>query len=220
MQGQPRSFRMLEAACSQDLRDYFVQMMRILLQLPRAVSLATMTLQLKLLMVRVVSRGVCCLHMLLRQARGMHPYLLFRSLETHNYDDTPPCLWDSLRFFFHEMFPTFSDDAKASLEAMAETLDKCISSIEARHALSRRLTVAKGVQTWTPKLAAMSAEFCLRQVLLQQQAAAEVATDEQAEQAQKKRSGGGGAYRAFLHERSAGRRFSRSSIQELTPGVS
>ena len=116
MQGQPRSFRMLEAACSQDLREYFVAMVRVLLQLPRGLSLSSMTLQLKLLMLRVVSKAVCSLHTLLRRVRSMHPYLLFRSLETHEYDATPPCLWDALRSYFYEKFPHFTDDAKHVLK--------------------------------------------------------------------------------------------------------
>ena len=218
-QGQDRSYRMLEAAFSQDLRDYFVGMIRILLRLPQGLSLSKMTLPLKLLMLRVVARSMCSLHVLLRVAREMHPYLLFRSLLTHEYDKTPPCMWDSLRTFFHESFPDFSEDARASLEALAETMDRCISTIEARHALTRRLTVARGVQTWIPKLASTSAEFCLRQVLLQQgpEAFASQASDEPAGKTkpEKKRRGGGGACRAFLHEHSAGRRFTKSSLKEL-----
>ena len=162
--GRSRSYRLLEAAFANDLKDYFCGMCRVLLPLPRGIPLAAMTLKLKAMMFRVASRAMCSMHALLRTARRMHPYLLFRTLVTGEYDESPPCMWDALATFFRAEFPEFSEEARASLEGLAEIVDKCISSIEARHALSRRLTVSRGVQTWTPKLAAASAEFCIRQV--------------------------------------------------------
>ena len=223
--GQTRSYRMLEAAVSQDLRDFYIGMVRVLLQLPRGLSLSVMTLDLKLLLFRVASKAMCALHILLRRSRRMNPYSLFLSLLTLKYDETTSCMWDALRSFFQERYPEFTNDAKSCLEAVAETLDRDISGIEARHALSRRITVARSVQTWAPKLAATSAEFTVRQVLLQQGVDASCHPDDQRNNqdstnnaAKKKKvvGGGGGMWRAYLHEQSQGRRFTRSTIQELS----
>ena len=230
--GQPRSYRMLEAAFSHDLQEFFGGMMRTLLQLPRGLGLEQMTLKLKQLHFRVASRSMCSMHMLLRGPRRMHPYVLFRALATGTYEDMPPpCMHDALASFFLSKFPNFTADAKACLEGLAEAVDRCISSIESRHALSRRLTVARGVQTWTPKLASTSAEFSLRQVLLQentglaaaaQENPASAATATAAKPAKKAPGkqrgalgGGGGPYRAFLHERCAGQKLNRASMKAL-----
>ena len=225
--GEARSYRMLEAAGNQDLIEYFASMMRVMLQLPLGIMLVSMTLQLKCLLYRVASRAMCSLHLLLRVPRGLHPYVLFRSLTTGIYDELPSCLRDSLADFFHKRFPDFTREARACLEALAEMTDKCISSIEARHALSRRLTVARGVQTWVPKVASTSAEFSLKQTLLLQKSQStdsdkpDVTVGRRKGRAPGKQpgargGGGGGAYRAFLHERSQGRRFTRIGIRQLT----
>ena len=221
--GEPRSYRMLEACAQRDLNVYFANMIRLLLRFPRGIEQAVMTIRLKLLCFRLVSRAMCSLHQLLRLARNGVPYALFTSLETGTYCDLPPCQWDALALQFRTWFPQFTTEARAALESLAELIDLDISTVESRHAACRRITVARGVQTWAPKLATTSAEYTLRQMVLAQasfgvKAEKEAqATKEEQPQGSAKKGGGGGSWNAFLHERAMGRRVdecSRSLAQE------
>ena len=127
-----------------------------------------------------------------------------------------------LTSWFRKTFPDFTADAGACLEALAHVTDRCISSVEARHALTRRITTMQGLHTWAPKLAATSAEFTLRQILaemrLQGDDPAGAGATKPSRQGKQPgaRGGGGGSYRAFLHERSRGQRLTLASIRSLT----
>ena len=83
--GEARSFRVLEAANQNDLREYFSGMSALLLQPPKAIPFSQLTVSLRLRMLRVVSRSMCSMHQLLRRARRGLPYQLFQSLVTLQY---------------------------------------------------------------------------------------------------------------------------------------
>ena len=124
-----------------------------------------------------------------------------------------------------------SPEAIASLESLAHEIHVDISAIEARHALVRRVILAKS-QTWIGRFADVSAEWTLRQVaqrltdegdllpevksklLADRRAAARQAQrEEQQKQRKTGRGGFGGAWRAYLHVECAGQKFTADSLK-------
>ena len=222
--GEARSFRLLEAARQEDLKEYFTNMLLLLLQPLKGVPFVQLTASLRIRMFRVVARGVCSMHQLLRLGRRAFPYQLFHALETGEYSEASPCLFDEFTQAFKTWHPNFDEEAGVCLEAVAEAVDLEIAAIEARHALSRRLVVSKGVQAWVPHLANTSAEWSVRQIILRESEVRPRAVDKPVARPLKRqpgkqegaRGGGGGPWKAFLHERAAGRKICKSVAKQLS----
>ena len=226
-EGGQRTYRVLDAAEQQDINAYYMGMARLLLRCPAAVPPAQRTLTVRAILSRMISRSVCSIHQLLRVRRQGNPYKLFLAMGLADWPDEPSCLRDELTTSVRGWYPRLSAECKAVLESIALAIDLDISAIESRHALSRRLALVRGTQTWAPSMATTAAEWTLRQVSAQSVSTPKMYQPEnetpQPDKPQKKegkrpgcRGGGGGAYRAFLHVNHAGKQLSSSSIRELT----
>lgn len=113
-----------------------------------------------------------------------------------------------------------SSECRAALEAIASMIAVDIAEIEARHSSNRELTLrARG---WYCSLPVLSSKFVMQTVSKlygnHDDGTMDVQmSDDKPDETRKKSSkGGGGAWRAFLHSQSAGRRFTRETLEELS----
>ena len=209
---------------------------------PAPFPIANQNLSNRSLAFRLLSHCGCSVHHLMRSVHLQHPYKLFLLLETLGTTmdgllqmaaEDPPCRRDELADDFltrwasrasvpgadREQLQEVRRAACAELESAAAIIEIDIAATEARHAMNRRASVLKSLQTWTAALHYLSASWVVRQA-----ARARTTTQKpepkrlgrppkaKAVQEGKKRSGGGGGpYRAFLHINFAGVRGGRAT---------
>ena len=240
--GQPRSYRMLEAAKNSDAESFLDSVMQQMRQQTRALPAQAQTLRIRSMHFRVLGRAACALHFLLKKPRQGQPFQLFRALEHQDalqYRPGPTCLEDELASEFYTKFPQWNPAAEACLQALARAIQMDVSAIESKHALSRRIALIRSTNTWTAQLQRLSAEWMhsqMRKASLQ--GPQEPDSEDEHQQPQEgdgegarpqakrrrrvgpgkqpgARGGGGGAWRAFLHEYFSGHgRMTGSQIQQ------
>ena len=165
-QGKARSYRVVEAAKGSDLNNFYRALLEQLEQAPTGLPTSATTADTLKTYFCMLSRAGCSMHALLRRMRQGEPYKLFQMLvhgQRDKYNTGPACLRDELSHAFYTRFPQWTPDAEAALRCLAESIDLDVAQIESKHALSRRIAVMKGLQTWTPKLEALSADWSHRQ---------------------------------------------------------
>lgn len=193
-----------------------------------------MTLRHRSWAFRALSRCGCALHQLLRGQHRKNPYQLFRILvgEVGKIISLPGCMRDELAASFFQQYPTqieaSSPEGLATLECMALSIDCDISAMESRHAITRRFTVLRSLQTWTASLEDINVQWVMKQAssISAPPWKNEETTDiGKCARAPKKakhrhgpggRGGGGGAWRAFLHVTHAGRKMTKASLKQAS----
>ena len=109
------------------------------------------------------------MHQLLRSRHRQNPYMLFKLLVGHIDEivSVPSCLHDELASEFFQRFPTrsaaTSPEALAVLQGIALSSDTDISAMESRHAITRRFTTLRSLQTWTASLEDINVQWVMKQ---------------------------------------------------------
>eukprot|EP00438_Fugacium_kawagutii_P003217 Skav200445 [mRNA] locus=scaffold1922:99201:99890:- [translate_table: standard] len=167
-QGKPRRYRIVEASAGTDLKEFYrelcAQFEGPAIGLPRA----GMTTNLAKTHFKMLSRAGCAMHMLLRRPRTLQPYKLFQMLHHHNLGifregKNFPCLNDELAAAFYEHHPEWDQQAECILSSIADSVSLDVAQIETRHAISRRMSTLKSLQTWPSSIETVSAEWAHRQ---------------------------------------------------------
>ena len=234
--GKQRTYPIVDAAGGKHLARFFESLGKLFQQQPTAMPVGSRTMWNRSLSYRLIARCGCAMHMLLQKSHKGYPYRLFEILAAENPDvryrlaRDPPCLLDELANVFFAKFPPDSEDfeqndALSCLESLAQAIQLDIAGIEARHALTRRITSFKSLQTWISALEDVSAHWTTRQIRTEKSFVQEVKVKSQEEQTQQKdkanknktakRGAGGGAWRAYVHIHHAGVKLTRQSAKAI-----
>lgn len=179
-------------------------------------------LVLKSLKFRIVSCGACAVKSLLWLARSGMPYQIFTALKqdlvsTSRLVALPACMLDGFSSLILRRFPSadalLSAECQGILEAVAVTCDCDIAEIEARHAQTRDFSLARPRGS-PPTLESVACRFLCRRH--SEGPARKGGRAAPLPKKQKRRRGGGGAWRAYMHEKCAGKKFSKDDIKKLT----
>ena len=168
-EGKERQYRIVEAAKMTDVRNFFTIIGEQFQSQAKGLPTVAMTTAMGKLHFVMLSRAGCAMHQLVRHPRGQHPFQLFRMLVLHqapsSYDELQkkPCLYDELATAFFKHFPSWTKEAECVLRGIAHGIILDVAQIETRHAISRRMTTLKSLQTWASKLECVSAEWAHRQ---------------------------------------------------------
>ena len=225
-----RTYRVLEVALGKDLQQAFEAIYACFAREPLGFPIHARNLKHRSLAFRLLARCGSALHQVMRFVHQRHPYrafLLLKQAEGSLQDlaSEPACMRDE---FSADFFTRFNreqqEEALVTLEAIAAGVDVDISAMEARHALTRRTTVQKSLQTWVASLESVNVTWTVRQCQRQNQNKARAQPkpktqqptdhkektnkgmkrklgESQAGPAKTKTSGGGGGpFRAFIHE--------------------
>ncbi len=171
--GQERSYRMLEAAKGEDVKQFFASLATQFENPCPGLPSRAMNSNLLKIHFTMLSRAGCAMEMLLRRPRRGQPYQLFKMLlpdqSSSKYLEDPDCLCDELSAAFRKQFPEWCEDARICLTILAQSIKVDVSQLETRHAISRRLAVMKGLQTWIPSIESLSADWAQKQASLRGQ---------------------------------------------------
>ncbi len=172
--GKPRQYRMVEAARMTDCQAFFEELVKQFQTPAKGLPMSAMTTAFGQLHFIMLSRAGCAMHQLVRHPRTLHPYELFRMLlpdgNPGKYDELRKnsCLHDELSSAFFKHFPTWTTQAESVLRGIAHGTLVDVAQIETRHAISRRMTTLKSLQTWTTSLDNVSAEWAHRQASMRE----------------------------------------------------
>jgi hypothetical protein len=241
--GLPRSYRMLEAFDGKQAAKFEELLRTNFHSLQAALPISGMTLDMKMLHFRLLSRCGGVVHQLLTLLRAGYPYKLFAALLGGEglsvvEDDVrdSQCLFDELAHVFTNMFDELlgGEESQAMLMTLASMLEVDIAAIEAKHAATRRIIQMRSLQTWASSLETVSADWTCRQHSMiraetHNQPDTEHNSNAQSTAGQRKSSssssrsttesrvgGGGGAFRAFIHVAGAGAKFTKASMKVLS----
>ena len=234
-QGRPRTFPAVEKATGSLLSRCFGRIFEVFLSLPKGIPLASYVRRARSLLFRLLSALVSVLHFNMRRFERVFPWQLFSLLHSTRPGcmdalySLPECLRDPVADAFFGLYPTKEDlsaavpDALALLELLACMTQTDISSVEAGHASTRELCMARS-RGHVPTVQQVAASAFFRFVRKNYTTAdADEATtttpedEESAQQGQKRKRQvrAQGAWRAFLHRRLKGQAFGAQRMQDL-----
>lgn len=227
--GLPRTYRVLAVAEGTYLQQAFQTICNCFCTHPAAFPLTARNLKHRSLAFRLLSRCGSALHQLMRSFHRGYPYRLFTLLKDPTRrldgDEDHACFWDELTtgFFEHFKGQETSEEAQVCLASMAEAIHIDIAGMEARHAVTRRATTLKSLQTWVASLESINVTWSVGQC--QRAYATKDGFRTASTQTQKKRKtdkkqekrpgGGGGAFRAFIHENYGGVRLDGPKMKAI-----
>ena len=235
--GQVRSFRVLEAAKGEYVQSFMATLCTMFCRNTSGVRLFDMNLKHRSLAFRAISRCGCAIHQLLLTQHRRNPYRLFLILAglVDEVLEMPGCLRDELAEAYFQRFATkeeiLSPTGIATLQTIASVVDTDISAMEARHAVTRRLTVLRSLQTWGVSLEDVNVQWTIKQAAKEyfldpsrkeKHAALNKKDSGKAKRKAKHRhgpggkGGGGGSWRAFLHVEFSGSRFNKQTLKEAS----
>lgn len=195
--GRSRKYPLVEAAQGTHLAKFFAGLGQLFRRCPSALPSDAKTMWHRCLSYRLIARSGCAIHMLLRHSHQAYPYRLFKVLaELQNPNilfmlaRDPVCLHDELARDFFTRFPPESEhfgspESLACLETLAQATQLDIAGIEAKHALARRITTFKSLQTWISSLEGVSAHWTTRQIRTERNFFQEVHSSKKVETAKK-----------------------------------
>lgn len=230
--GSGRTYRVLEVALGHYIRQAFESIYECFARSPLGFPIKDRNLHHRSLAFRLLARCGSALHQLMRVVHTGHPYRIFLLLRKLGDDlqriiDEPPCLRDEFSSDFLTRFrgQEDSEEATAILSTIAGAVDVDIATMEARHAVTRRATIQKSLQTWVASLENVNVTWSVRQCQRSRKKFGSVTKTEmttketnKVKKQQKKKSGGGGgggAFRAFIHERFGGHRLSKENMPKI-----
>lgn len=233
--GHSRTYRVLEAALGKYVSSFFHALCELLQRGTAGFRETDMSPRYRSWAFRTISRCGCAMHQLLRSRHRQNPYLLFKILIGHIDEiiSVPSCLRDELASKFFKRFPTrsaaTSPEAMAVLQGIALASDTDISAMESRHAITRRFTTLRSLQTWTASLEDVNVQWIMKQAAATSAKPKFKRMETESQTQERKRhgrgkhrhgpggkGGGGGAWRAFLHVRHAGEKMCKDSLKKAS----
>ena len=233
--GHARTYRVLEAALGKYVSSFFHELCQLLQRGTAGFRETDMSPIYRTWAFRSISRCGSAMHQLLRSRHRQNPYMLFKILVGHIDEiiSVPSCLHDELASEFFQRFPTrsaaTSPEALAVLQGIALSSDTDISAMESRHAITRRFTTLRSLQTWTASLEDINVQWVMKQAAATSAKPKFTPTETESQNQERKRygrgkhrhgpggkGGGGGAWRAFLHVRHAGEKMCKDSLKKAS----
>eukprot|EP00438_Fugacium_kawagutii_P013892 Skav219731 [mRNA] locus=scaffold301:344635:349193:- [translate_table: standard] len=239
IQGQARSFKVLDEAAGNGVTEFHANLFRRFHSVLPAVQQVHMTRSIRVLSFKLLSRCGSAMHFIVDMTRKSFPTKLYSGIVQNDARalyaaaQATPCLLDEFSKEFFGMFPTvdgyFSSDAQAILLTIAGLWETDITLIEARHAAVRRLVKSRSVQTHAPRLDHINGDYACRQHARQfLRVYSGTLEKNQARKTKKVRAASksklkkykphnkpGGPWKAFLHLRMKGGKFSRQDMGKL-----
>lgn len=223
LRGQSRTFRVLECWRGKQIGQFNSDLEKLMKSIHPALPAAALTESMRSLMFRLLARaGSAVEHHVTSYHRGC-PFSLFGVLEgdTDTVLETRPCMRDQLTTTVLKKYPSegslLSAECMSLLVALATIIDIDILGIEARHSATRRLVVAKSVQTWPIHMQNLSGEWVIRQHRIwkefAQRGKPKGKMKPKKRRAYSRKGGGGGAWRAFCRHHLKGCSDSSSHIE-------
>ena len=232
VRGQPRTYRVLEAAEGRHVMSFFHSLWKLFCSSTSGMPSRDMNMKHRAWAFRAISRAGCATHQVLRFEHRRCPYTLFKLLtgSVSEVLDLSPCLHDELTAGYLKQYPSraavSSPEGRCTLQTLALAIDTDISQMESRHAVVRRLTVLRSLQTWAASLEDINVRWSMKQACGNTKT--QMRSGKQKESVKKVRKrgkhrhgpggrgGGGGAWRAFLHVSYAGRKFTKDTIKQAS----
>ena len=218
--GQPRSWRILEAAKCEDVNLCMKSLLSIVLTPVSSAKKDTLDCCHRLQRFAMVAAGVCALHSYLRVPREGLPYQLFRLLSDASPGlldsllQHPVCMRDELSHVLMTRYERQLREAEglAVLEGLAEIISVDVANIEAGHSTAREFANLRS-RGWTSSLESICSRFILQQRLRVLGKAHDKKKTEKP--VKKKKRGGGGPWRAFAHVYLRGRKLTPELAAEM-----
>ncbi|CAE7264368.1 unnamed protein product, partial [Symbiodinium microadriaticum] len=169
--GQERCYRVVEEYRGRHTSVFFDELGALFGARMQALPSEALTLPVRSLMFRILSRTGSCAHRLLGTATKAYPFKLFGEVlagspEAVLLDREKACLRDPLSADILSRYDSAqalrSEDALAELSMLALHLEFDISGIESRHAGIRRVVLMRSTQVKSLPLALASAEYACR----------------------------------------------------------
>eukprot|EP00435_Cladocopium_sp_Y103_P045770 s2018_g13.t1 len=232
VRGQSRTYRVLEAAEGRHVMSFFHSLCKLFSSSTAGMPRTNMNMKHRAWAFRAISRAGCATHQVLRFEHRRCPYTLFKLLTGSVAEvlDLSPCLHDELTAAYLKKYPSraavSSPEGRCALQTLALAIDTDISQMESRHAVVRRLTIFRSLQTWAASLEDINVRWTMKQAC--ENTKTEMRSRQQRDNVKKVRKrgkhrhgpggrgGGGGAWRAFLHVSYAGRKFTKDTIKQAS----
>ena len=231
VRGQPRTYRVLEAAEGRHVMSFFHSLSKLFCRSTSGMPSADMNMKHRAWAFRAISRAGCATHQVLRFEHRRCPYTLFKLLtgSVSEVLDLSPCLHDELTAGYLKQYPSraavSSPEGRSTLQTLALAIDTDISQMESRHAVVRRLTVLRSLQTWAASLEDINVRWAMKQACQNTKTQMRSKQREDVKKGRKRgkhrhgpggHGGGGGAWRAFLHVSYAGQKFNKDTIKQAS----
>ena len=217
-QGLSRSYPVLEAATGQDVVSCMLGLSSVLFSVPSAVAKFEGTRKLRNLFFQLVCSAMCGLHSYIRVEMSTFPVRWFLILvgEVAAVYSTPACFRDEFVEELFQEFPTPESARTPRCTALTEFLAGSIqldtARIEARHSSNRETTMQRA-RGWFVTMQSLNSKFVVRQFATKQGSANGVRKGSLKKKKPPNKTKGGGAWRAFLHHRYKGHKFTRDSMK-------
>ena len=219
--GQPRSWRILEAADGSDVNSCMRSLLSTALEPIKVAKQTLVACCHRLQRFAMASAGVCGLHSYLRMPRQGLPYQMFTLLRDASQESVdsllqrPSCVRDELSHVLMRRYGQQVNQAEALavLEGLADLISIDVANIESGHSTAREFAQLRS-RGWTASLESI----CSRFILQQRQRVLEKADAEKSSKKEttKKRRGGGGAWRAFEHAYLRGRKLTAALAADMS----
>lgn len=208
-QGQKRGYRLLDCTQAVAVKRCFDDLVGLLQGIPKALPHLSHTREKRNWFFRLISKGACAFHQVVRLPHFSFPFKLFLALEQGwgAISSEPSCLHDELTAHFVSHFSKEENiaDGNAALEALGICSHCDIAQVECRHATNRDFTMLRG-RGWRPNLEVVSAKFVCGTFKAIKTSHERRIKKKVKKDAQKKVHRPGGAWRAFLSQRLRGQR--------------
>lgn len=224
--GQQRSYRVLEGALGKDIAHCMDVLLGSTRQAPEALPLSGMRRCMRTLHFRMVASAMASLHAYLRVERQGLRFQWFKVLlqqreEIEQVYLQPHCMADELTTELLKMFPTAEAACTPECQTLAAFLGCAlftdIAKVEARHSSNREVTFARA-RGWPVDISEMNAKFVCRQYVSKTQKVTKERKrpGPRPKKIKRKNTKGGGAWRAYIHHRYKGIKFSRESMRQIS----
>lgn len=224
--GEPRSYRVLEAFRGTDLKTFFAEINHLFHRAVLELADGDMLRRHQVLLFRMLSSYRTSIASYIGLRWRAFPVRLFGLLDGVDcFDDsTKPCMLDGLSSSFLSTYCTpearTSPAAISTLEVLANNFSLGIAEVEARHAATRRVVSIKSVQTHVPALEDINCQWiCRRNATLRTEHHVPRFIEEEQEKEKPKKKAKyqnpGGPWKAFLNENAKGMKLTPERIKDL-----
>ena len=226
--GQQRSYRVLEGALGHDLTQCMDSLLNSARAVPLALPSSAMRRCIRTLQFRMVASALGSLHAYLRVERQSLKFQWFKILQQQSQPEElervyqiPPCMADELSSKLLSLFPTVEDACSHECQSIAVFLGCAlftdIAKVEARHSSNREVTFARA-RGWFVDMSDLNAKFVSRQFAARKQKRKDRKKPgpRPRKPLRKKNTRGGGPWRAFIHHRYRGMKFTKELMQQIS----
>lgn len=166
-QGKPRTYPVLEAARGTLLQKFRAEINKHFHERMALITRDDHLRQFQVLLFRMLSISMCSVEFYVGTAWHTYPVQLFSSLDGHHQVlRDKECMWCPLTKLLASTYSTEQElsgvEAQSILRCVASIFELDIADLESRHATTRRVTAIHSIQTHSPDLALLNADWVCR----------------------------------------------------------